>query len=193
MEKYLVPRKHKMESEGEASNSKQTPKKRKHHKYKFGYQSQQADSQSGNSRSLSKLNEVQGDLFSCPVSDSLAHCISADARMGKGIAVLFKNKFGGVEEIKSQGQKPGGVAILKKGERFVYYLVTKEKSFHKPTYKTLQSSLEAMRDHCLTHNVIGLSMPKIGCGLDGLQWYRVSGIIHQVFQDTNINVTVYSL
>lgn len=63
----------------------------------------QADSQSGNSRSLSKLNEVQGDLFSCPVSDSLAHCISADARMGKGIAVLFKNKFGGVEEIKSQG------------------------------------------------------------------------------------------
>lgn len=73
------------------------------------------------------------------------------------------------------------------------YQVTKEKSFHKPTYKTLQSSLEAMRDHCLTHNVIGLSMPKIGCGLDGLQWYRVSGIIHQVFQDTNINVTVYSL
>lgn len=177
-----------MESKGDANNTKQTPKKRKHHKNEF-----QADTKSGNPKPLYRLNEVRGDLFSCAISDSLAHCISADARMGKGIAILFKTKFGGVEEIKSQGQKPGGVAILQKGERFVYYLVTKEKSFHKPTYKTLQSSLEAMRDHCLTHGVKRLSMPKIGCGLDGLQWYRVSGIIGQVFQDTNINVTVYSL
>lgn len=46
---------------------------------------------------------MHGDLFSCPESESLAHCISADARMGKGIAVIFKKKFGGVDEIKSQG------------------------------------------------------------------------------------------
>lgn len=46
---------------------------------------------------------MRGDLFSCPDSESLAHCISADARMGKGIAVLFKNKFSGVDNIKSQG------------------------------------------------------------------------------------------
>jgi len=50
-----------------------------------------------------KLREIRGDLFSCPANESLAHCISADARMGKGIAVMFKNKFGGVDEIKSQG------------------------------------------------------------------------------------------
>ena len=46
---------------------------------------------------------MQGDLFSCHDSESLAHCISADARMGKGIAVLFKKKFGGVDEILTQG------------------------------------------------------------------------------------------
>lgn len=50
-----------------------------------------------------KLEEKRGDLFSCPTSHSLAHCISEDVRMGKGIAVLFKKKFGGVEEIKRQG------------------------------------------------------------------------------------------
>lgn len=48
---------------------------------------------------------MQGDLFSCHASESLAHCISADARMGKGIAVLFKKKFGGVDEILTQGKK----------------------------------------------------------------------------------------
>ena len=36
-------------------------------------------------------------------------------------------------------------------------------------------------------------MPKIGCGSDGLQWSKVQNIIDQVFQDRDINVTVYSL
>lgn len=140
-----------------------------------------------------KLCEKRGDLFSCSENESLAHCISADARMGKGIAVIFKKKFGGVDDIKSQGQKPGGVAVLKRGERYVYYLVTKEKYFHKPTYKTLESSLVAMKEHCVSQGIISLSMPRIGCGLDGLQWPRVQNIIEEVFQDTDIRVTVYTL
>ena len=50
-----------------------------------------------------ELKEVKGDLFSCPSTTSLAHCISADCHMGKGIAVIFKKKFGGVKELLSQG------------------------------------------------------------------------------------------
>uniref|UniRef100_A0A4X2LVU4 O-acyl-ADP-ribose deacylase 1 n=1 Tax=Vombatus ursinus TaxID=29139 RepID=A0A4X2LVU4_VOMUR len=45
---------------------------------------------------------VKGDLFACPQTDSLAHCISEDCRMGAGIAVLFKKKFGGVQELLNQ-------------------------------------------------------------------------------------------
>lgn len=157
------------------------------------FQKQEYTADASAKSSTQKLCETHGDLFSCPESESLAHCISADARMGKGIAVIFKKKFGGVDEIKSQGQKPGGVAILRRGDRYVYYLVTKEKYFHKPTYKMLQSSLAAMREHCISHGVTHLSMPKIGCGLDGLQWSKVQDIIADVFQDTEIKVTVYSL
>ena len=50
------------------------------------------------------FSEVQGDLFSCPLQFSLAHCVSADLAMGKGIATLFKKKFGGVEELRGQGE-----------------------------------------------------------------------------------------
>lgn len=57
------------------------------------------------------LKEVTGDLFSCPPTDSLAHCISEDCRMGKGIAVLFKEKFGGVNELLHQVAE-GKVLIL---------------------------------------------------------------------------------
>ncbi|XP_078359630.1 ADP-ribose glycohydrolase OARD1-like isoform X2 [Oculina patagonica] len=184
MDKYVV-RKHKLASSDDTLVTEGKSKEKKRNKHQHA--------QSDDSKASHKLCEVRGDLFSCPDSESLAHCISADARMGKGIAVLFKNKFGGVDNIKSQGQKPGGVAILKRGNRHVYYLVTKEKYFNKPTYKTLQSSLVAMRDHCISQGVASVSMPRIGCGLDGLQWPEVRKILGHVFQDTNINVTVYTL
>ena len=48
--------------------------------------------------------------------------------MGKGIAVLFKEKYGQVEYLKSQGVQTGGVAILDLTAtegRYIYYLVTK--------------------------------------------------------------------
>ena len=48
------------------------------------------------------FREVKGDLFSCDKDASLAHCVSADLRMGKGIATTFKTRFGGVNELRSQ-------------------------------------------------------------------------------------------
>lgn len=140
-----------------------------------------------------RLREVHGDLFSCPNSASLAHCISEDAHMGKGIATAFKKKFGQVEEIRSQRQRPGGVAVLKSGDRFVYYLVTKPKYFHKPTYESLTSSVKAMRDHCVQNGVKKLCMPRIGCGLDKLEWKRVKAVLAEEFVKTDVQLTVYSL
>lgn len=146
---------------------------------------------STNDRAL--LKEVRGDLFTCSDSSSLAHCISEDVRMGKGIATAFKKKFGRVEEIRSQRQRPGGVAVLKCDNRFVYYLVTKQKYFHKPTYETLQLSVKAMRDHCIENAVKELCMPRIGCGLDKLDWARVRAILEKEFSDTSVRIAVYSL
>lgn len=91
------------------------------------------------------------------------------------------------------GVKPGGVAVLERGERFVYYLITKIKYSDKPTYDSLRSSLEAMKEHCIKHKVMQLAMPRIGCGLDLLKWEEVSVILIETFHDTDINITVYSL
>ena len=49
-----------------------------------------------------QVTHKAGDLFACPAEDSLAHCISEDARMGAGIAVVFKKKYKGVDEILKQ-------------------------------------------------------------------------------------------
>lgn len=50
------------------------------------------------------LNYVSGDLFSCGEDEALAHCISEDCNMGKGIAVVFKKKFKGEEELREQSE-----------------------------------------------------------------------------------------
>lgn len=163
----------------------------------------------------------------------------------------------------------GQCAVLKRGKRFVYYLVkmqhwttvlyryvqifktsalqtinyacftaisqiTKTKATQKPTYDSLRRSLEDMKSHCIHNGVTRVSMPRyvslilasfsnaspnlaqegniivfiktsadnstfsslthsIGCGLDRLQWDRVSAILEQVFRHANISITVYSL
>ena len=143
-----------------------------------------------------ELTEMKGDLFSAPRSFSLAHCISKDCRLGAGIAKLFKQKFGRVDELVKMGTSVGGVSPLSIGPfggKFVYNLVTKEKYFHKPTYASLRSSLEAMRDHAVQHKVKEIAMPKIGCGLDKLEWVKVVEVIKEVFAETSIHIRVYSI
>ncbi|PKU36015.1 o-acetyl-adp-ribose deacetylase 1 [Limosa lapponica baueri] len=141
-----------------------------------------------------RIKCVKGDLFSCPATDALAHCISEDCRMGAGIAVLFKKKFGGVQELLDQQKKTGEVAVLQRDDRYIYYLVRGGR------YSGVFFYLNSVRFDDEDFNSCGgfgfLLNKKcdwIGCGLDGLDWNKVSAILDQVFEDTDIKITVYSL
>lgn len=138
-----------------------------------------------------KISEVEGDLFSAPPDYSLAHCVGADLMMGAGIAVKFKQIFGRVEELCEQKIKTGGVAVLQDQNRFIYYLVTKPGSGDKPTYESLRSSLNQMKNHMVKNKVQKLAMPRIGCGIDGLEWDKVSNELHTVFDKDDVEIVVY--
>ena len=140
-----------------------------------------------------ELKIISGDLFTSPSTASLVHCISRDLKMGKGIAKIFRNKFGKVNEMKKQNCQIGECAIIKNNKRFIYNMITKEKYYNKPTYTNLKKSLIFCKTHAMTNNVNHICMPKIGCGLDKLKWNKVHNIIHDVFKDTNINIDVYVL
>ncbi|XP_039439698.1 ADP-ribose glycohydrolase OARD1-like isoform X1 [Culex pipiens pallens] len=139
------------------------------------------------------VRELDGDLFAAPKDHSLAHCVASDLKMGAGIAVRFKQLFKGVDELRAQSVGVGGVAVLKDGGRFVYYLITKEGSYDKPTYGDLTRSLEAMRKHMLENGAKKLAIPRIGCGIDGLEWPKVKGILNTTFgTGDGFEVVVYN-
>ncbi|PRP89190.1 polynucleotide kinase 3-phosphatase [Planoprotostelium fungivorum] len=137
------------------------------------------------------LDEVVGDLFSS--EDSLGHCVSEDFHMGKGIAAEFLSRFKGQEELRQTKTKMGGCTFLKRNDRYIYYLVTKEKFYNKPLYPTLKQSLCSMRDLMSQHDVTKISVPLLGCGLDHLQWGKVREMIKEVFEGTAVHMKVYTL
>ena len=137
------------------------------------------------------IDEKHGDLFQA--SCALAHCVSQDLKMSLGIAKTFRANFGRVNQLEKQRCKVGQVAVIKVDGRYIYYLITKEKYNGKPTYDTLKETLIAMKKHMVSKGVKEVSMPKIGCGLDLLSWDLVKKIIEDVFQDSNIKITIFYL
>lgn len=80
------------------------------------------------------------------------------------------------------------------GNRYIYYLITKQNYWEKPTYEAMNACLATLRNLCLNHGTKTIAMPRIGCGLDRLKWENVRAAIQRVFNPaTGINVTIYSL
>lgn len=137
------------------------------------------------------FREVNGDLFTAPKEYSLAHCVGADLSMGAGIAIRFRNSFGRIVQLRAQEPKVGGLAVLTDGKRFVYYLVTKRFSNQKPKYADLLRSLLALRKHMKANGVKRLAIPRIGCGLDRLEWTQVYDLLYRVFNADNVEILLY--
>ena len=142
-----------------------------------------------------KFNEQKGNLFELDKKYSLTHCISQDCAMGAGIAVQFDKKFKGMKDyckrvIKENNLSFPVVIPFNEDDRTVFNLVTKRVYYSKPTYKTITKCIQDMVSMCKEFNIKYLVMPKIGCGLDRLQWGKVREIIKEKFKDLDIEIEV---
>lgn len=136
------------------------------------------------------FQEINKDLFTVDKSYYLCHCIASDFIMGAGIAVEFQRRFQLRKYLQSlRTITPGSCVLIKN----VFNLITKSRSSGKPTYDILKSSLESMKQQCINMKIEKIAMPKIGCGLDRLQWPKVKEMIIEIFNDTNIEILVCNL
>lgn len=143
-----------------------------------------------------ELKEIKGNLFTSPIKN-YCQCISADFVMGAGIAVQFNSLFNTKENlIKRFGDcrtsfKSMGGLCLKDG--CVYNLVTKLNVWDKPTLLTMRNALIDLKHKAAANGVNEFSIPRIGCGIDGLNWEDVKEVIRDVFKDTETKFYCYYL
>ena len=128
--------------------------------------------------------------------NSIGHCISADAKMSKGFADFLSHKIPGLRPTCKKAKLLMGQVFPfwdSHGRRYIYNLVTKERFLDKPELSTLLTTLESMKSHATMYGVSTIAIPKIGCGLDQMNWQEVVKLLRDVFAYSDIHVVVYTL
>lgn len=142
-------------------------------------------------------NGIKQDLFTVPQGYYLAHCISGDYALGAGIAKKFDEVYNMRFKLHKNYPIPDGEKFTNVGKALlvdnVFNLVTKDRCYYKPTYDILRKTLEDMKEQCIAHDIDRIAMPKIGSGLDKLDWNVVRDIINDVFGNSDIDVLICCL
>lgn len=141
------------------------------------------------------LHEEKINLMNVPQGYMIAHCISADFALGAGVAKQIDDAYnmremlnlmwGKISGMRDRWSTPACLPVAN-----VFNLVTKERYFHKPTYEDLDAALREMKNYAVEMGVKRIAMPRIGCGLDRLNWDEVMKMLHEMFIDTDIEIMV---
>jgi O-acetyl-ADP-ribose deacetylase (regulator of RNase III) len=123
------------------------------------------------------------------------HCISLDFALGAGIAKQINARYnmrGKLFDMKNKYPQyfkefKYGFCVTIDG---VSNLITKDKYYNKPTMKTMKEALVSLKKYVENNKVKKIAMPKIGCGLDRLDWNDVSSLIKKIFQDIDVEIVV---
>lgn len=144
-----------------------------------------------------KLTEIKQDLFELPNDYTLVHCISHDCALGAGIAKTFTEKYPTIRKDLKEHIKDFGVDVCECmmirpiDERHnVINMITKEKYWNKPTINDFNKTVDDLVLMCYMYDIKKLGMPKIGCGLDKLNWKDVRNKLESTFKELDIEIIV---
>lgn len=139
------------------------------------------------------VKEVYGDLFdiaSIYNCDAIAHGCNVDGLMGAGVARLFKNKFPSNYELykdmclmakRNSIEITGsycGLLDINSG-RAVYNLFTQDRPGPNARIEWVAESFEDV----VSSEVFSptkMCIPKIGCGIGGLEWEDVKTTLEEI-------------
>ena len=135
----------------------------------------------------------KGDILQFP--GSIAHCVSSDFQMAKGVAKQINSAYPCIRPTLKSIKTPivgSSVSVSLPWEnKSIFNLVTEPQFFDKPTYYDLSRSLNCMKQQLLQKGINAIAMPKIGCGLDKLKESRIFSLICDIFEKTNIKIFIY--
>lgn len=141
-----------------------------------------------------KYQEINDDIIK---TNDHAIIISLNSRlqMDVGIAKIIKNKYGRIEAEKNTHLFSGDFIVnnFPKHKKIICCLITKYNQFSECSYSAYSESLKNLITYLVDNNIKDVSLPRIGCGLDKMDWSIMKNIILTEFANTDINVSVYCL
>ena len=92
-----------------------------------------------------ELKESLGDLINADPKFSIATQTSLDLATTSPLATRLESKFKCRDELKNQNLKVGDCGYVKRDDRYIFYLITKERHYDKALYNDLQTALTKCR------------------------------------------------
>jgi O-acetyl-ADP-ribose deacetylase (regulator of RNase III) len=144
---------------------------------------------------------TQGNLLDADV-EAVVNTVNEVGVMGKGIALMFKERFPKNYEAYAAACKAGEVKVgrmfvssvdeLNNDTRWVINFPTK-KHWRQPTkLEWVREGLAALRDVILEKHIRSIAIPPLGCGNGGLDWADVRPLIEEALGDLDsVDVIVY--
>ena len=157
------------------------------------------------------IREVNGDILESE-AQIIVIPVNCKGEMGKGLALQAKNKWPemfktyrsfceGACPSFSNGLEPGGViGIQCAPNKYVACLATKDDWRNPSKLEWVETGLKQLvvmidKIYINTNGLFRfchIALPKVGCGLGGLDWCDVKPIVYRVFENTPITVDLYT-
>ncbi|MDI1293369.1 MAG: macro domain-containing protein [Methylobacter sp.] len=141
----------------------------------------------------------QGNLLEAPV-EGLVNTVNTVGVMGKGIALMFKERFRRNFDLYAAACKTKQVQTGKMfvtevheldGPRWIINFPTKQNWRTKSRMEWIVTGLQDLRHFLLEHQVKSIAIPPLGAGNGGLEWSTVRAQIEKALGDLDIEILVY--
>jgi|SRR3989344_3522913 len=143
------------------------------------------------------IRQVQEDLFRLN-ADALAHGCNTKGIMDAGIAREFKRRYPEMFDeyanyCRSDLFRPREVHFYREADGRKPYIVniaTQITPSSGARIEYVEAGLVNVNSSYKAWGIKSLAMPKIGCGLGGLEWFDVDKIVERVFRDSDLEVII---
>lgn len=143
---------------------------------------------------------IIGNIFESP-SVALVNTVNTVGVMGKGIALQFKNQFPSNYRAYVKACKTGTLQIgqslvvedssLLYGKKTIINFPTKTDWRQPSEYAYIEEGLKDLVKIIEEHKIPSISIPPLGAGNGGLEWYKVKILIDKYLSAVNCTVVVY--
>lgn len=142
---------------------------------------------------------IQGNLLEAK-ADALVNTVNTVGVMGKGIALMFKERFGDNYRQYAQACKVGQVHTGKMfvtepreldGPRWVVNFPTKQHWRAPSRLEWITEGLQDLRRFLIDNHVQSIAIPPLGAGNGGLEWALVREQIEQALAGLDVDITVF--